>query len=126
MSDKLTPAQKKIRDIQKEALKAAFETLWRQLGGPALQPEYQFHPARKWRIDYFYSPAQVGIEIEGGTWSGGRHTSGAGYRNDCVKYNAAALMDIRVFRLTSDMLTQREGPEHLAPIIEFITGKSPT
>ena len=44
------------------------------------------------------------VEIEGGTWSGGRHTRGAGYEADCIKYNIATLKGWRVLRFTSGML----------------------
>lgn len=97
-------------------LERAFETLWRQLGGPELRREYQFHPKRKWRADFAHPRALVLIEVEGGTWSQGRHTRGAGYRDDAIKYNHAALFGYRVFRFTRDMLT----PEHIEPVIEDV------
>ena len=63
------------------------------------------------------------IELEGGTWSNGRHTRPAGFTEDCEKYNWAALNGWRVFRITSDML--KNAPiKHLTPIIEFINGKT--
>jgi very-short-patch-repair endonuclease len=100
-------------------LEREFVTIWRVLNGPELEPEYRFHPSRKWRFD-FAAPAQlVGIELEGGTWAGGRHTSGKGYAADCAKYNAAALAGWRVFRLTGDML--RDNPmEHLLPVVALL------
>lgn len=118
----LTEAQKQLKKAQQESLKQSFLTLWRQLGGPELVTEYQFHPTRDWAIDFvcIRPGLKVGIEVEGGTWVNGRHSRGKGYRDDCIKYNSATSMDWRVFRLTSDMLTQREGPEHLEPIIKLI------
>jgi hypothetical protein len=53
-------------------------------------PEYLFHKKRKWRIDYAYPFINLGIEIEGGIFSMGRHVRGAGYRHDLEKYNALA------------------------------------
>ena len=38
------------------------------------------------------------MEIDGGTWSGGRHVRGDGYRRDCEKLNAATLAGWRVLR----------------------------
>jgi hypothetical protein len=72
---------------------------------PINQPvrEFMFHPDRKWRFDFYFPQAKVAVEIEGG--AGGRHQRIAGFRADCVKYNAAALMGIRVFRYTTDMVT---------------------
>ena len=66
--------------------------------------EYQFHPTRKWRFDFAYPDAKVAIEVEGGSFSGGRHTRGAGFEEDCEKYNAAALRGWCVLRVTPRMI----------------------
>ena len=61
--------------------------------------EYQFHPKRKWRVDFYLPQFGIAIELEGGVWSSGRHTRGSGYIADIEKYNeitAAGLMLIRV------------------------------
>ena len=100
-------------------LERTFDTLWRQLDGPPLFAEYRFVQDRDFRFDRCHPYAQVAIEIDGGTWSGGRHTRGAGYRDDCIKLNAAASLGWLVYRLTSDML--RDDPvQHLQPIIDKI------
>ena len=100
-------------------LERTFDTLWRQLDGPPLFAEYHFAPGRNFRFDRCHPYARIAIEIDGGTWSGGRHTRGAGYRDDCIKLNSAASLGWLVFRLTSDML--RDDPaQHLEPIIAKI------
>jgi hypothetical protein len=75
-----------------------------------LTPEYEFQPHRKWRLDYALIAAQVGLEMEGlvrgeghGTGAS-RHTTNAGYTNDCVKYSTAASMGWLVVRATQDMV----------------------
>lgn len=59
---------------------------------------------KDWRFDFLWRKSRVAVEIEGGTWSGGRHVTGAGYAEDCRKYNAAALAGFMVLRFTTDML----------------------
>lgn len=81
-------------------LESAFASIWSSLSGPALIVEHQFHPTRKWRFDYAHASTMIAIEIEGGIWSGGRHTRGEGYAKDCEKYNAAVHLGWRVFRIT--------------------------
>jgi hypothetical protein len=66
--------------------------------------EHRFHPVRKWRFDLSWPALKVAFEREGGTWQGGRHVSGAGFRNDCEKYNAAQILGWIVVRGTVDMI----------------------
>ena len=59
---------------------------------------------RRWRFDLAWVDRKLAVEIEGGTWSHGRHTRGKGFKGDCVKYNEATLLGWRVFRVTTDMV----------------------
>lgn len=100
-------------------LEAAFDTYWRILAGPDLEAEYRFDAQRRWRLDRAHIVAKVAVELDGGTYSGGRHTTGSGYARDCEKLNAATAQGWSVFRLTADML--RSAPaQHIAPIIATI------
>ena len=63
--------------------------------------EYKFHPTRKWRADFAFPEQRVLVEFEGGTFTGGRHTRGAGFQKDCEKYNAANLLGYHVYRFTA-------------------------
>ena len=81
-------------------------------GFPEPELEYRFHPVRKWRFDMYWArpqhiwrPLGVACEVEGGTYSGGRHVRGKGYEGDCEKYNEAALMEIVVIRVTAKHIT---------------------
>jgi very-short-patch-repair endonuclease len=60
--------------------------------------EFKFHPARRWRFDFCWPARMLAVEIEGGVWSGGRHTRGKGFTDDCTKYNQAVLLGWRVLR----------------------------
>lgn len=66
--------------------------------------EYRFHPERRWRFDYAIPSHKIALEVEGGVWTGGRHTSPKGFLGDIEKYNAATLLGWRVFRTTPDAL----------------------
>lgn len=80
--------------------------LCRAAGLPEPVPEYRFHPHRKWRADYAWPLHRVIVEIDGGAWSGGRHTRGAGFIADLEKLNAAALLGYAVLRYTPQQLGQ--------------------
>jgi very-short-patch-repair endonuclease len=113
-----TDVQKAIKKLEHEQLKRTFETLWKQLNGPELIPEFKFHPERKWRFDYL-GWNLIAIELEGGTFNSGTHVRGVGYSKDCHKYNEAQLMGYRVFRFTTDMLVN-DPVGHLEPVIKLM------
>lgn len=73
-----------------------------QLAGfPKAQRELRFHPVRRWRFDFAWPDHMLALEVEGGTWGIGRHTSGKGFEQDCEKYNTALAHGWRVLRVTS-------------------------
>lgn len=97
--------------LRREALKrlaeekrALFVKLCQRAGLPAPVAEHEFYPGRKWRMDFAWPAEQVALEVEGGVWTGGRHTRGAGFLRDMEKYNAAAAIGWRVLRTTPDKL----------------------
>ena len=68
------------------------------------EQEYQFHPKRKWRADFHLVGKKILVEVEGGIWSGGRHTRGKGYIGDMEKYNAAVMMGYQVIRFSTEQV----------------------
>lgn len=85
--------------------------LWKALGIPEPQSEFKFHPTRKWRFDYAWPDKKIALEIEGGIWTGGRHSRGGiGFLKDMEKYNAAGKLGWRIFRYTPTEF--KEGVAH--------------
>ena len=109
---------RKKANLKHDDLERKFDTVWIWLEGPELVKEYRFHPTRRWRFDRAYPECKVGIEIEGATWAGGRHTREPGYSGDCEKYNEAARLGWRVFRFTRLMLDEPD--RYLGPVVEEI------
>ena len=62
--------------------------------------EHLFHPKRKWRFDYAFPAQKIALEVEGGVFTGGRHTRPRGFLGDIEKYNQATLLGWRLFRVT--------------------------
>ena len=71
---------------------------------PEPTPEHRFDSARKWRFDFAFVAHKVALEVEGGVFTGGRHTRGTGFLGDMEKYNAATLQGWRVLRVTPSTL----------------------
>lgn len=65
-------------------------------------PEFPFHASRKWRFDFVIGQGgtdqTVALEVEGGVFTGGRHTRGSGFVKDLEKYNEAAALGWRIIR----------------------------
>ena len=72
---------------------------------PKPEREYRFDPSRRWRFDFAWPPQKLAVEIEGGTFSGGRHTRGSGFEADAEKYAEAVLAGWRVLRVSTAMVT---------------------
>jgi very-short-patch-repair endonuclease len=66
----------------------------------AAQPPYK----RQFRADFAYIDQHLLIEVEGGTYSRGRHTRPQGFEADCEKYNLAVICGWRVLRFTGKMV----------------------
>lgn len=81
-----------------------FLALCKQARLPSVTTELRFAPPRKWRFDYAWPEAKVALEVEGGVWTRGRHTRGAGYIKDMEKYSEAACLGWRILRVTPDQL----------------------
>ena len=75
--------------------------------------EFKFHPTRKWRFDLCWKKQKLAVEIEGGTYSHGRHTRGKGFAMDCIKYNEAVILGWRVLRVTTDMVNDGTALEYV-------------
>lgn len=86
------------------SIERIFSQLCKQSGLPEPVTEYKFHVARKWRFDYAWPLQMIALEVEGGIWTGGRHTRGSGFLKDVEKYNAAAVHGWRVLRCVPDNL----------------------
>ncbi len=95
------------------ALERLFLFQIKAMGLALPEKEYRFHETRRWRFDFAYPEQQLAVEVEGGTWAGGRHTRGSGYEKDCEKYNEAALRGWSVLRFTGSMIKSGKAVETL-------------
>lgn len=69
--------------------------------GVDIEPEYRFHPTRRWRFDFAFPSRMIAVEYEGMTRQGGRHQRFSGFVADTEKYNEAALLGWKVIRVTA-------------------------
>ena len=87
--------------------------------GCEIKPEHSFFLGRKWRLDFAIVDLKIGIEIEGGVWSGGRHTRGNGFVEDMEKYNAAVTLGWVILRFTPQDLNKITTFETIKKVVEL-------
>ena len=105
MNDKTLAKKKKCpKSTNSQKLRDLFTVICKTDLHIEVVKEYKFHPVRKWRFDYAIIDHKIALEVEGGVWTGGRHTSPKGFIGDMEKYNTATLMGWRVLRVTPDDL----------------------
>lgn len=98
-----------------------------------LQPvrEYRFADSigRQWRADFAWPDLRLIVEIEGivvrrkpdgSTQTGGRHATITGLREDCHKYNSAAILGFHVLRFTQDMV---KGGAAITTVEKFVQSR---
>ena len=68
------------------------------------EQEFMFHPERKWRADFHITGKKILVEVEGGIWSGGRHTRGKQYIVNMDKYNSVTMMGYQVIRFSTEQV----------------------
>jgi hypothetical protein len=103
------------KDFFARMLQAAF---------PDAITEYRFYSKRRWRLDWYVPSIRVGIEIEGGIWTRGRHNRPLGFMRDMEKYNSAALMGITIYRIPAHELKScKKVMEHIQRIRSYLLRK---
>ena len=66
--------------------------------------EYQAIPGRRFRFDFAWRKERLLVEINGGTYSKGAHSTGTGINRDYEKSNLAVLNGWRVLSFDTKMV----------------------
>jgi len=59
---------------------------------------------KDWRFDFAWPDRKLAVEVEGGSFVGGRHTRGVGFREDCHKYHHAMRLGWTVYRCEGTLI----------------------
>lgn len=85
-----------------KALDSAARNAWlMRETGLLWTPEYAFCSTRRWRADHANETIRTLIEVDGGVWTGGRHSRGKGQEADNEKLNTAAVYGWFVLRYST-------------------------
>lgn len=85
-------------------LEETFEAHLTLAGFTAFQREFSAIPGRRFRWDFAWPSDKLLVEIQGGTWNGGKHGRGSGIAKDTEKLNLATLNGWRVMQFTPDQV----------------------
>lgn len=99
-------------------LEELFAFQLRAMRYPEGQREYKFHPKRRWRLDFAWPDKMLGVEVEGGVWTGGRHSTGVGFTQDCEKYAEAMCLGWRILRVTGSQVENGEAIQWFARVYD--------
>lgn len=110
--------QRKRRGVKVESVGES--TLAQQLKALKIEfeREFQFCESRKWRSDFHITGTKLLIEVEGGIWSGGRHTRAKGYLGDMEKYNEATALGYQLLRFSTEQVKSGFAVKKIEQVLE--------
>lgn len=98
-------AKAKLQQEINERRAGEFSKLCVRFGVPAPTLEFPFAlPTRRFRWDFSWPDQKLALECDGGIFTGGRHSRGAGMLKDFEKQNEGAAMGWRLMRCTPTTL----------------------
>ena len=104
--------------MSKSALEAELALQIRALGLPEPVREYPAIKGRKFRFDFAFIDAKLLIEVNGGTYTKGAHSTGQGIARDYEKANLAVLQGWRVLMFDGKAVKSGEAVEVIRQALE--------
>ena len=80
----------------------------------------RFDTKRKYEFDFAWPSLMIAVEVEGGQWIKGGHTTGTGLQRDCEKYNLAQANGWKVFRFSTSMVDESKHYNYLYHLLPRI------
>lgn len=113
----------KPRKVRSKAVPSKLEAeLLRQIGLcdlPAPDREVRLIPGRKFPWDFVWRAQRLCVEVQGGTWTQGAHSRGAGQSRDAEKQALATLAGWRCLTVTGDQIRSGAAVGWIAQALEM-------
>ena len=101
------------------ALEESLALQIRAMKMPEPEREFRFHKTRRWRFDFAWPELMFAVEVEGGGWSGGRHTRGSGFTKDLEKYSEAMALGWNIYRVDGALINSGKAIEVIKQLIKM-------
>lgn len=114
-----TEAQKQLALLNAGHLEQAFATQIKQAGLPEPGREVKLSSEYAYRWDFVWAKYRLAVEINGGIWTVGGHSTGKGILRDMTKLRIATLAGYRSFQFHADAV---EDGSAVNVVEQFILG----
>lgn len=101
-------------------LEQQFEFLLKVYKIEGFERELRFSTKRLFRFDFAWPKQKVAVEMEGGIWGHGGHSTSKGILRDIEKHNLSLLEGWRVLRYTRDHL---KNPDRVIGELQQLLGE---
>jgi len=108
--------------VSASQLEAELALQIRALGLPEPIREYQAIKGRKFRFDFAWLEQRLLVEVNGGTYTKGAHSTGRGIARDYEKANLAVLQGWRVLSFDGTAVKSGEAVEVIRQALEAENG----
>lgn len=85
----------------------------------ALPTDPPGYKPRKFRADFRHPATRLLVEVDGGVWTGGRHSTGTGITRDCEKTARGTLCGYRWLRFTAGQVTSGFAADTIAAYLRL-------
>lgn len=117
--------RREINAAANKKLEEAFAFQAKALKLPPFETEYEFAARhvglgrgirgrlsraglKNWRFDFAWPQQKLAVEVEGGAFVTGRHTQGAGFTEDLLKYHKAMQLGWVIYRCDAKLIKTGE------------------
>ncbi len=110
-------AKQMAAKMKRESLEDRFYNAWLDHAPkefPAPERQFKFHPERRFRYDFAWPQIKLCVDIQGGGFSGGRHSRGIGQEGDHDKANEAQRLGYDVLQFGTKAM------DDPAKVIEYV------
>lgn len=92
--------------------------------GPKLRERLKAAGLSDWRADFALPALNLLVEVDGGGWTGGRHTTGTGFAEDLRKMDCAMRLGFNVYRCSPEMVKAGRAIDTIKQLVELSKGKA--